>query len=172
MTNQHRFVLGGKPLPLDLHTIVADNDGRPLSVGDGKLLFDFTFRFVRFAGRYDEEAGSAAMKLVGDVGPMPFSAESPAARAGLATIVTRANEALGGPAFKVTQGRIMLGGELKVVPPVTATSLVATVAAFLIPAIPYLELIALYVRPPAAPAKPGEPALRPEWRRRSNAGAR
>lgn len=165
MSQTSRFILGGRPLPLDLHTLWVDEHGQPLHVGSGPIQFDFTYRDIRFAGRYEEGDKLARLKLVGDAGPLPFTAESPAARAGLARIVEAANEALG-PVFRIVQGRILLGTELSVPTPVTATSLVGAVAELLLPAAPYLELIALYVRPPLAPHKPGEGSLRPEWRRR------
>ena len=49
--------------------------------------------------------------------------------------------------------------------PLTATVLVTAATNFLIPARPYLDLIAEVVRPPLAPAKPGESSVRPGWRR-------
>ncbi len=136
-----------------------------LPLKDGLVQFDFNFRSVRIAGRYEEADGGAHLKIVGDVGPMPFSAESPAARAGLARIVEAATSR-SGPLFRIARGRILLGAEQTILPPVTATALVATITRILLPAVPYLDLIALYIRPPLAPAKRGESAVRPEWRRR------
>ena len=49
----------------------------------------------------------------------------------------------------------------------TVTNPIAAVAAALIPAVPYLDLIAVYIRPPMAPARRGEPALRREWRHKA-----
>ncbi|CAA7612982.1 conserved hypothetical protein [Magnetospirillum sp. SS-4] len=159
------FTLGGKALPIDLHTVWTDDDGRPLSMGDGNVQFDFRFRDVLFAGRIEQSEGRAHLKLVGDMGPMPFSAEAPAARAGLARIVEAANAHLGGAPFRVTQGRILLGGDIEVAVPVTATGLIASVTLFLLPSLDYVDLIALYVRPPLAARRPGDSAVRPEWRR-------
>jgi hypothetical protein len=164
MSKPSQITLGGKTFPIDLQGMAADA-GSPLSKGDGLVQFDFNFRSIRIAGRYVEAGGSAHLKIVGDVGPMPFSAESPAARAGLARIVEAATSAAG-PLFRITHGRILLGAEQDIVPPVTATALVSAVAHVLIPVTPYLDLIALYVRPPLEPHKKGEGALRPEWRRR------
>lgn len=169
MSKTSRFSLGGKTLPIDVHSAWVDVEGLPIDVG-GPVLFEFSYHDVRFAGRYEEDSGQAHLKLVGDAGPLPFTAEAPAARAGLARIVEAANDVLAlkgqGPAFRITHGRIMLGRDLPVVTPVTATGLVATIAAFLIPATPYLDLMSVYVRPPLAPAKAGESAVRPEFRLR------
>ncbi|ARJ64804.1 hypothetical protein WV31_03490 [Magnetospirillum sp. ME-1] len=166
MSKSNAFSLGGMSLPLDIDAVLEGAEAPPLALGDGPVAFDFGFRFVRFAGRL-EQAGSAAvqLKLVGDLGPMPFSAESPAARAGLARIVDAGNSVLGGGSFRINQGRILLGGEFAIATPVSAVRLVSAVTRFLAPAIPYMELIAMYVRPPLAPARPGESAVRPEWRK-------
>jgi hypothetical protein len=165
MSKAKSFTLGGKALPIDLQAVMSDDDGMPLSVGDGNIQFDFGFRNIRFAGRIEQSQGRAHLKLVGDLGPMPYSAESPAARAGLARIVDAANAHLGGSVFRVTQGRILLGGDLDIPVPVSATGLITSVAAFLLPALDYVDLIALYVRPPLAATRQGESAIRPEWRK-------
>lgn len=165
MSKSNAFSLGGMSLPLDIDAVLEGAEAPPLSLGDGPVAFDFGFRFVRFAGRMEQDGASVQLKLVGDLGPMPFSAESPAARAGLARIVDAGNAVLGGGSFRINQGRILLGGELFVATPVSAVRLVSAVTRFLAPAIPYMELIAMYVRPPLAPARPGESAVRPEWRK-------
>lgn len=160
MSNAPRFIIAGKELCLG-------PDGKAPSLADGPLQFDFTYRSIRFAARYDQcPLGLGTLKLVGDCGPMPFSAESPQARITLGTILAEANDVLG-PVFKVTQGRILVGGESELDAPLTAVSLVAASAAFLLPVDPYLDLLAIVVRPPLEPHKPGEPALRAEWRRRA-----
>ncbi len=164
------FTLGGKALPVDLHTVWTDDDGQALTVSDGVIQFDFGYRDIHFAGRLEQAAGQAHLKLVGDLGPMPFSAESPAARAGLARIIEAANADLGAEAFRVTQGRVLLGSDMAVAVPVSATGLVTPVTLFLLPAEPYLELIAMYIRPPLATAKRGESAVRPEWRKKKLSG--
>jgi hypothetical protein len=130
----------------------------------GILQFDFTYRHIRFACRYQDDENGGILRLAGDAGPLPYTAESPAARAGLGTIVADANDLLG-PTFRFSQGRILLIASCPVSRPLTASAVVAAVAAVLLPATPYLDLISVYVRPPCAPAKPGESALRPEWRR-------
>jgi hypothetical protein len=166
MSKAKSFTLGGKALPLDMDSVLSEADAPPLSLGDGAISFDFGFRFVRFAGKIEEADGCAHLKLVGDLGPMPFSAESQSARAGLLRIVDAGNGLLGAGHFRNVQGRILLGGDLVLPMPVSAVGLVSEVTKFLVPALPYMELIALYIRPPLAPSRPGESAVRPEWRRK------
>jgi hypothetical protein len=160
MSNVSRFILGGKPLPLDLASALsAEAAAEPGAAGP--IRFDFTYRLVPITCQLDEMGDHARLRLAGLVGPMPFSAQSPAARAALARIVAEA-----APRLQVEDGRIVLVGELRLPLPVAADSLVAALATFLIPAAPYLELISAYLRLPGEPRKPGEPALRPQWRGR------
>ncbi|RAU20173.1 hypothetical protein CU669_19770 [Paramagnetospirillum kuznetsovii] len=166
MSKTKSFTLGGKPLPVDLHTVWTDDAGQAPTLGDGAITFDFGVRDIRFVAQLEQMAGDAHVKLVGDLGPMPFSAESPAARMGLARIVEAANEHLGECLFRVTQGRLLLGHDLAIPMPVDATGLVTEITRFLVPTLPYVELVAIYIRPPLAPSRPGESALRPEWRKR------
>lgn len=161
MAEAKKFTLGGVALPLDLEGL----ETLPVSPG-GIIQFDFSWRQVRFTCRYQDASEGGTLRIAGDVGPLPYTAESPAARAGLAHIVIEANDVLG-PTFRFSQGRILMVAGEPVQRPVTATHVVATAATILLPATPYLDLISVYVRPPLAPARPGESALRPEWRRRA-----
>ncbi len=167
-----RLTFGSRSLPLGIGAIVDDDAmGRALA----PIQFDFAYRGLRFACRCDQHAGGAVLKLVGDAGAMPFSAESPDARAAVQAIVDHANATLPsapGPALRLTRGRILLGTERELPSPLTAVSLVAAVARCLVPAQPYLALLAEVVRPPLQPARPGESALQPAWRRRLKGGTR
>lgn len=161
MAEAKKFTLGGIALPLDVKSL----ETLPLSPG-GLIQFDFTWRQIRFTCRYQEGLDGGTLRIAGDVGPLPYTAESPAARAGLGQIAVDANDVLG-PTFRFSQGRILMIAAEPVQRPLTATHVVAAAATILLPATPYLDLIAVYVRPPLAPSRPGESALRPEWRRRA-----
>jgi len=158
MAEPKKLTMGGIALPLDIDSL----ETLPIPPG-GTIQFDFTYRFIRFVCRYQHDERGGSLKLAGDVGPLPFTAESPAARAGLGQIVIEANDVLG-PTFRFSQGRILVVASEPVQPPLTASHIIAAAAAILIPIAPYLELISVYIRPPLAPARPGESALRPEWR--------
>lgn len=167
MSQAKTFTLGGTTLPLDLPNVcLLESGDAALPMANGAIAFNFVYRGIAFVGRLDLEGQDARLKLVGDVGPMPFSAESTEARSGLARIVAATNDHLGKTIFKVTGGRMLLGGELDVAVPVTATGLIEVIARFLLPTTPYIDLVAIYVRPPRESARPGESAVRKEWRRR------
>jgi hypothetical protein len=170
MSKSNAFSLGGMTLPLDIDAVLEGAEAPPLSIGDGPVAFDFGFRFVRFAARLEQVGASVHLKLVGDMGPMPFSAESPTARSGLARIVEAGNSVLGVGTFRIALGRILLGGDVSVPAPVSAVGLVTAVTRFLAPATPYMELVSMYVRPPLAAGRPGESAVRPEWRKAKSRG--
>lgn len=158
MADIKKLNMGGFALPLDIEGL----ETLPVPAG-GIIQFDFSYRHIRFTCRYQHAEGGGTLRLAGDVGPLPYTAESPAARAGLAAIIADANDLLGAT-FRFSQGRILLAGGEPVAQPLTATHVVAAAATIVIPATPYLDLIAVYVRPPLAPARPGESALRREWR--------
>lgn len=166
MTKIMTFGSGGWALPIDPGSVLRDGSGKALPLADGTTQFDFRYRDVRFVGRVEVDHGSVTLRIVGDVGPMPYSAESAQARAGLARICAVANDSLKHARLRVVQGRILVGTDLALETPPTATGLVSAVVEFLLPTRPYLELIAVYLRPPLAPAKKGETALQPEWRKR------
>lgn len=125
-----QLTLGGCALPLDIEAL----ESLPVSPG-GIIQFDFSYRQIRFASRYQEGPEGGTLRLAGDLGPLPFTAESPAARAGLGYIVVDANDLLG-PTFRFSQGRILLIAGHPVEKPLTATHVLAAAAAILIPATP------------------------------------
>lgn len=127
---------------------------------DGAIQFDFDYRHIRFRVRWDEE--SERFRLAGDVATLPYSAQAPAARAGMAQVVFEANDALG-MCFRMMGNHILIGRDIEVPRPLTATKAIAAVGTLVIPLIPYLELLGCYVRMPLE-RKGNEPMLRAEWR--------
>jgi hypothetical protein len=158
MPKPNRLSLGGMELPIRIDAVDV------LPPGGGTMQFDFTYRGIHFAAKCTEAEGTATIKLVGDVGPMPYTAEAPAARAGLSHIIVHANGLLG-RVFRLAGERILVGGEATVEVPVNATGLLAVVARILIPMAPYLDLASVYF-------EPGGTRLKREWRVKSRpAGA-
>ncbi len=159
-----RLSFGGRSLPFDIGAIIGD-EGVNLTLSP--IQFDFAYHGIRLACRSDPSPAGNQLRLVGDAGPMPFTAESPRARAAAQAILDHANATLApSPAFRCNQGRILVGAEGPLPDPITAVALVAAIARFLAPVHPWLALLSEVVRPPLHSAKPGESALQPAWRRR------
>lgn len=149
MSTSTRLSLGDADLP-DIDALEA------LPSTGGVSVFDFTYRGIRFAARCEDAGeGKARLKLVGDIGPVPFSAEAPVARLGMSHIMMHANNLLG-QRFKMAD-RLLFGAEADIATPVTATTLVTGAVGVLVPAAPYFDLFAVYLEPGIG--------IRPEWRR-------
>jgi hypothetical protein len=162
--------IGGQSMPLDIDNLTED--AYKLGTSLAPVEFAFTFAGVRFACRSEKiDDKNAVLRVAGDLGPLPFSAESPAARLAVLTIVEDANAALG-TLLKLTHGRIMVGGDRPLSAPITAATMVTAIATFMLPIRPYLELLSEVVRPPMLAHKAGESPLRPEWRGRPVMGRR
>ena len=166
MSSSQQIILGGQPLPIDLGAVIGTNQRE---VGLAPVQFDFIYAHIHFACRCDrqdkDDGGGAVFKLVGDVGPQPFTAESAAARNAVQTIIDGANRHLG-LIFRLADGRVLVGTELRLAIPVTATDLVSTVVKFMLPILPYTSLLSEVIRPPLQEGKPGESPVRPGWRTR------
>ena len=168
MSDIKSLSFGGQSLPFDIGAIV-DDDGVCLTLAP--IQFDFSYHGIRFACRSEPSPEGNRLRLVGDAGPMPFTAESPAARAAIQAILDHANATLAPPqVFRCAQGRILVGAERPLPQPITAVALVAALTRVLAPIHPWLALLSEVVRPPLLPAKPGEGALRSGWRRRPVTG--
>ena len=140
------LVVGNQRLPLDLSAIAVDAEGPLVATKQRDFSFRFTYRRTVLSIHFC--AGDApCVEIRGQLGAMPFSAESPGARFALGAILDAANSHLGA-GFCVIAGRIWLSGTVPLDGPVTAVDLVSLLSAFLVPRKPYLELIDIYLEPP------------------------
>lgn len=146
MENSFQFVLGRQVLPLDIHAIAADAEGHLLKVSwEGPVRFRFDYGGWLVEAVLTED-GTTRLELSADLGAMPFTAEARTERASLQAIVDSGNGHLGG-IFTVTRDRrIRLTVAGGVDGPLTAVGLVATVTRLLLPATPYLDLLAVFLR--------------------------
>jgi hypothetical protein len=163
MTKKHQFnlMLGDRRLPVDIHALAVDSDGDVVGVGKQTFNFGFSYQSVSFAAHYLEQGALAHIDLVGQIGPLPFTAESPEARIAVNQILDAANTHLG-PIFRIDDGRIELFGAAEVVTPVTAVGLVTAMSTFLLRVKPYIDCIDIYLEP----AFEGGPRkVRPAYRR-------
>jgi hypothetical protein len=167
MSNPKHILVAGRALPLDLSTLFDyEEGGEAFALPLVPVRFDFSYMDVPFIC-FCEEKESVAPRLLlsGDIGPLPYSAESRDGRIAIQTILDVANDALG-DRFRLANGRIQMEVERTLPQPLTATALVGGIAEVLIPARPYLGLVAEVVRPPLQSPVPGEGAVRPGWRYR------
>lgn len=141
------FAFGNQRLPLDPGAVAVDADGTLAGTRQRDFSFRFTYRRIVLSVRF--LAGVApCVEIHGQLGAMPFSAETPGARFALSAILNAANSHLG-DGFCVVAGRICLSGTVPLEGAVTAVALVRVLTAFLVPRKPYLELISLYLERPA-----------------------
>ncbi|PKU23734.1 hypothetical protein [Telmatospirillum siberiense] len=154
MQHSSNLILGELKLPFD-----EGGDAELIERRDFK--FRFAYREIPFFAHF--RADASRIEVSGDVGPMPFSAESSLARIELQTVLDAANAHLG-ETFLIREGRIGLVGGASVSLPVTAVGLITALTLLLIKLRPYLETIEVFLLPPGEARASGETALRPGWR--------
>ncbi len=162
MQHSSNLILGALKLPFDAQCGVDTIERRDFD-------FRFSYRQIPFAAHFRTRGGISAIEISGDIGPMPFSAESALARAELQAVLDAANAHLG-EVFLLREGRIRIVGAVPVVPPITAVGLVTAITHFLLKRRPYLETIEVFLLPPGVALTSGEAALRPGWRRPGGKG--
>jgi|GEM_PF-971537 len=160
---QHSLILGDYKMPIDIHHLGVEEHGHEAGTKRDNFRFTFVWRMMKFQASYHEESG-AKMDLTADVGPLPYSAESPQARVDLKAIVAEVNGVLG-PVFQVRGGKITLHRQLPVTLPVTAVGLVTALTSFLLQLGPYLDCLSTVMATPLEVSK-GAPRLRPNYRRK------
>lgn len=145
------LIVGNQRLPLDIHAVGLDAGGHLIEAERRDFSFRFTYRRILLSVRF--RSGEAPIvEIQGQLGSLPFSAESAVLRGQLMAIIRSANEHLGG-GFQIARGRIRLSGSIEVAAPVTAVGLVGAIARFLLPRKPYLEIIDVCLGQDPAPAR-------------------
>jgi hypothetical protein len=137
-----------------------------VSAAIGKLAeFSFVFRGIGFAVRCDEgDDETLAVRVAGDLGPLPYSLQSREARRAVLTIIASANETFGRAVFRIGEdNRLVVGGKVRLEPPVTPVRAVAAAASVVHDVLPYLECIAVFLRPPRLPRAKGDGLVMPAW---------
>lgn len=156
MQQSSNLILGGLKLPFD------ERQGEsPIERQDCN--FRFLYRRIPFSVHFRTVDMVSMLEIVGDIGLMPYSAESALARIELQTVFDAANAHLG-EVFAIHEGRIRMTGTVTVVPPVSAVALITAITHFLIKRRPYLETLEVFLTPSGEAEKPGEAVLRPSWR--------
>lgn len=163
MASPH-LILGDGKLPLDW-----DSGEMPPAI---KRDFGFSFEYqgIPVKALFHENEGEARLEVEGDIGPLPYSAESPQARSSLRQVIDAANQQMKARGLTlsmgIAHGRIRFVGELSVACPASVVSVVVTVCGLLIPLKPYLLAAEIFLAPPGEAG--GRGRVRPEFRRRAS----
>lgn len=136
--------------PFETNSIWFGPDGMPAR-RDLTTPVDFTFDIcgIKLAARAGRQNGEAWLEVEGDLGPLPFSAQSrPARSAAIAVLI----------AAKLTDHRyfgvgpdqrIKLHGEVPLMPPLTPAAILAGVVQFVTAVRPFIELLSDALETPA-----------------------
>lgn len=166
--NNFRLLLGERLLPLDLHSLAVDDSGGIIGAGRQEFNFSFVYQAIPIAIEFREVSEEAHLELHGEIGPMPFSAESHRARNDLQAIMVSANQhltpILRKEVFRLENGYIHFCGISPIDKPVTAVSLLTAIVRFMVPLKPYLELMSVFLIPPGKATDHKTGQLRPQFR--------
>lgn len=152
--------VGGATLPLEVGTVALGADGHfHCSQEDRPLHFRFSACGVLFEA--DIASRTAPLRLRANLGKLPYSTESPAARSLVRDVLAATGRLRRGQILLSPEHDLMLEGELTPPSPRTPASVIATATALVLGFQPYLDLLgeALTIRrPPPLPEDEAAPA--------------
>lgn len=134
--------LAAQQLPIDIPSVEISTDGTP-KARDPESQFAFTFVSfgIRFEATVECENESLFLRVVGNLGPVPYRAEAPVLRREILTVI-RANAEHDVPIFLINAlHQLLIRVAVPVKPPLTASTLISAAVQALVIARPYLELI-------------------------------
>ena len=102
--------------------------------------FRFVWHHMGYVARVDKTDKGLRLRLVGDLGPVPFSAESPEARGRLLELARWSTRSAGCRFAVSPRHRLNLLGELPVAEPLTGASILSAAVRFLVDVKPYVAL--------------------------------
>jgi hypothetical protein len=141
----HHLPSGTEKLPIPLQRLKIDADGNLVHQSvDGPVRFEFSFRDIAFTAQFEERDGAAQLRLVGDLGNLPFSAEARIARHNILAIVKAANQVTGESFYVTEQGRLLLRRAAMLENPVTGPGLITGVVSALHMINEYLDLVMMF----------------------------
>ena len=129
---------------LDLNLVLADADRRLTRlVPTPPINFRFEWQGIPFAARVAvTDDGAARLRLVGDLGPVPYSAENARGRNRLMSLVGWRDVANPYRFAMDRRQHLNLLGDAEVDAPLTGAAIIATAAKLLLRAGPHLDLAA------------------------------
>lgn len=140
--------VGGTSLPLEVGTVALGEDGHIHCAGEDRPL---SFRFSACGIPFEADIAdrNAPLRLRANLGKLPYSAESPAARRLVRDVLAATGRLRRGHILLTPEHDLLLEGELTPPSPRTPASVVATATALVLGFQPYLDLLgeALAARP-------------------------
>ncbi|WP_119167846.1 hypothetical protein [Algihabitans albus] len=126
-------------LPLELGSIEISEDGRVVPSAPGHTLtFSFFYKGLPFAGEVGPESGDS-VRLVGEFGKMPFTAELPKGRHAIRQVIADSQRSQRTRFFVTREQDLRLAMEAVPPQPRTPVSIVAAVTALIVEALPGIE---------------------------------
>ena len=123
-------------IPLELGSIEITEDGRVAPSAPGRTLtFSFLYKGLPFAGEVGPDAGDS-VRLVGEFGKMPFTAELPKGRHAVRQLIAESQRSQRIRFFLTKEQDIRLAMEIVPPQPRTPVSIVSAVTSLLIEALP------------------------------------
>ena len=133
---------------LGLRSVSVDGSGRLKRMSEtGILGFTFEYLGFTFAVRAETSDTSGRLRVHADLGHLPYTAEAPFERANVWAIVSAAARALGGRLQLARTQQILLIEDFYFDEPLTPILLLASTTRLLLEVKPYLELLAVFVKP-------------------------
>jgi len=134
-------VLTGQPVPFPLKALAVDEAGRIVRRESSEVLFSFTVVGTEF--RACARAGAAGVQLAveADLAPLPYSAESPAARQALQRLAAESRLSHG-RLLVVGHRQLALSTHIDVPAPAAPVDVIAGLVAMVLELRPYLTRIA------------------------------
>ena len=134
--------LAGQQLPIDIPSVEISTDGTPKARDpESQFAFSFVSFGIRFEATVERENEAHFLRVVGNLGPVPYRAEAPLLRSEILTII-RANAEYDVPIFLINAlHQLLVRVAVPVNPPLTAGTLIGAAVQALVIARPYLELI-------------------------------
>ncbi len=102
--------------------------------------FRFHWREIPFTARIDDFSGQTRLRLICDLGVVPYTAENPGLRQAMMGLVHTGDLGDGARYAMGGENRVNLVGDAPVPEDLSGTSIIATVTGFLLKLRPYIDL--------------------------------
>ena len=131
----------GPPLSLELDRLALPKAMGMSTSTTNAIKFRFTYRDVPFDGQAERRGSAAALRLTGDLGPLPFSAQGAVRRRRALRTLAAASHATGLDWALTATQKISVSGETELPRPLTPAAMVVGAIGLLLRGERYLTLL-------------------------------